>query len=351
MLVVAVVVVVVVVGVGVGVIVAAAAATADGPQYHGGLRSRSRSNSSTPKRILTLSNSDKETVLLQVNITHLGIPNTFYVPDNHWEWCQKMESEQVAALARELLPKKNDCVVLDVGMNDGFYTQMSASLGCKVYAFEIQRKCIHKATDATNCNSFNHLINIVQAPVATINGQRMNVSFTGHHVCDGGFTVQSEFLEKVSHERKKPTIHQTFHTVSLDAFVPNGLHIDFLKIDVEGYEPDVLKGAENLFRERRIVSGVVEMPMDGIAVAWARNDNQPNTEPRNHPFFAIYERILSYGYAFTPMNCLGNTLTSPVNGQEHHGRRFDKTSPPNELRDYMLLPGYRKCRDLFIMRT
>ena len=48
--------------------------------------------------------------------------------------------------------KRHRCLFVDVGMNDGFYTQMVASLGCRVISFEIQSNCISIAENAARLN-------------------------------------------------------------------------------------------------------------------------------------------------------------------------------------------------------
>lgn len=46
-------------------------------------------------------------------------------------------------------------------------------------------------------------------------------------------------------------------TISLDSF--GFKRVSFLKVDVEGGDPLVIKGAQNLFRKKRVVSAVIEI--------------------------------------------------------------------------------------------
>ena len=73
--------------------------------------------------------------------------------------------------------------------------------------------------------------------------------------------------------------------VALDAFAPlnDVAQIKLIKIDVEGYEPDVLDGMENLIKERRIENIFCEFN----SLWLERNSTRPEE---------LLERFRDYGY-------------------------------------------------------
>lgn len=62
-------------------------------------------------------------------------------------------------------------------------------------------------------------------------------------------------------------------------------------MDTEGYDPQVLLGAEKLFRSKRIKQAVIE----SMPKMWSR------LSAGDDPHESVYKRILSYGYSIQCM--------------------------------------------------
>lgn len=86
-----------------------------------------------------------------------------WLPDVHFEWVLKYENHVVPVFEEHVFAKP-DCLVLDVGANDGVYTQMSAGAGCSVVAFEMQDGCLEFIAAASLMNDVKDQVRIVPRP-------------------------------------------------------------------------------------------------------------------------------------------------------------------------------------------
>jgi FkbM family methyltransferase len=220
------------------------------------------------------------------HLQHVQLFNkTFFVGSVHHDWVQQAEMGNLQALDRALKGRENKCVAADVGMNDGFYTQLAAQYGCKVYSFEVQESCIALSRKAVTANNVSHLVNIFRNPVSRFNGESLRFphgSAEHQNRCDGMNSIQG-------HSHKKYTIegYHHFHAVSLDGLFPFDTTINFLKVDVEGFDPAVVEGAMALFSTHRILHAVIEI-QSGF---WPNEEILKNITP--------YKRIIEeFGYKF-----------------------------------------------------
>ena len=236
-------------------------------------------------------------ILSQGGFSHkllpVSLPNTtFLVGKVHHQWCLTVEAEQVALFASVLQEKRNRCLFVDVGMNDGFYTNMAASFGCQVYAFEVQPSCIEISRYALRENKFESNVTILSLPVSKTNGEPISISFPERPFCDGAFTFSGPKDSRVqrTHAKAPLIVNHTYSTISLDSFIPHGVSIDILKVDVEGHEAEVLAGAMSLLRERRIGRLVIELGERNSYQNWTNLMEQ-------------YHRVVSMNYSLTTFNC------------------------------------------------
>jgi FkbM family methyltransferase len=126
-------------------------------------------------------------------------------------------------------------LVFDVGANEGEYTRSFLALGARVVAVEPQPQCLRL--------------------LRTIRNRRLSIEpvAVGDHfgtatlrVCsdDGMSSLSEEWVERLG----KRYSHREWNTrvdvqvVTLDSLIAKHGEPDFIKIDVEGYEPQVLAG-------------------------------------------------------------------------------------------------------------
>ncbi len=156
----------------------------------------------------------------------------------HGCWLGTYEAEGQEML-RELVRPGDVCY--DLGANAGFYTLAMARLtgpGGRIFAFEPLASNAANILQHQRVNALEH-VTLVQAAVSTRGGLLPFVSRESNAM---GSLAPSAGLASATY---------CVPTISLDEFVfghgfpaPN-----FMKIDVEGAETDVLRGARRLLRE------------------------------------------------------------------------------------------------------
>lgn len=133
---------------------------------------------------------------------------------------------------------KPNHVVLDVGAYIGTHSVLFSTLAKKVYAFEPQRlvgDCLRKTIADNNINN----ISFYNIALHSKNGHQ---EFGTNN--DGDASI-------LKHRKKIFNDNYFVRTKLLDNF--NFSQVDFIKIDAEGSEFDILQGAENTINEFRPV--------------------------------------------------------------------------------------------------
>lgn len=212
----------------------------------------------------------------------------FNVGSVHHDWVMGHEKHLTAEIIKHILGK-DGCTAVDVGMNDGFYTQLFSALGCKVFSFEIQPRCIDIAIHAAQSNNFLDHITIFESPVTKRFGEVVNIpmSTDSYQTCDGGFSIQGNNSEKRAHKPFKATWKRKVVGISIDQMF-RGAKIDFIKVDVEGHDIEVLLGASEMFREGWVEAMAIEL--------------QPSQWNSYESGMHLFQRIFDHGYKFVCLN-------------------------------------------------
>lgn len=160
-------------------------------------------------------------------------------------WSRYYEAEyepETFAFFRENV-KKGD-IVLDIGGHIGLFTVVTARLvgsEGKVYSFEPTPFTRGVLKEVVELNGVSEVVEVRSEAVSSKKGE--TVFF------DTGDTI-SNANSLVKTERSKTEIPVTL--ISIDEFVQQkGINPNCLKIDVEGVELDVLRGARETFLEHR----------------------------------------------------------------------------------------------------
>jgi FkbM family methyltransferase len=157
---------------------------------------------------------------------------------------EREESEWV----EEIL--KPGMVVLDVGANIGYYSLLAASrVGTdgKVVAFEPSPYCQTRLAETVRENSITQL---AIAPFA-LGDEPGNLELVVEHMG----------LHSPSFLATEGDLKYLVPVVTLDSFVESsGIHeIDLVKIDVEGFEPNVIRGAAGCLHRRMVAFILCEL--------------------------------------------------------------------------------------------
>jgi len=242
-------------------------------------------------------------------------PNFLFVqkPVNHFPFGYGMEL-QISQIFRKILlvdnnclAQEEDCLVLDIGMNSGFFSQLSMSCGAKVVAVEPQQECHFLSSLSTSINKFDHKFHSVEA-----GAWFEKIKIQTNVQCDPGFAMtHKDSPSKVS-----------VGTIVLDDYLEklrlSSKPIQLVKIDTEGAEIGVLKGLMGIIRKQLIDNFVIEI----MVGAWP-GYGFPIKEASE-----LFKEIASLGYeirllmephfpysdeilAFPKLDNLANGLNSP----------------------------------------
>lgn len=136
---------------------------------------------------------------------------------------------------------KNRCA-FDVGSNCGIVSCFLAERFSSVHSFEPSEECNRKARENIDLNGYSNIV-MNKCGVSNQCGEHIYYEYGGN----GG---HNSFYEQ-KEECKNSYI---VRTISLDDYCnENNIEaIDFLKLDVEGFEPYVINGSKRLMEEKRI---------------------------------------------------------------------------------------------------
>ena len=144
-------------------------------------------------------------------------------------------------------------VIFDVGANVGIYSlaAISANPGAKLHAFEPTPEIAEQLRRTKALNALTNLV-IAETAVCDTSGQARLVR------CDGGEgNGGMNFIVEIDSVSDSDLVEST----SLDDYCRrNGIdRIDLMKVDVQGFEPDVLRGASDLLSRGQIGHLFIEL--------------------------------------------------------------------------------------------
>lgn len=169
-------------------------------------------------------------------------------------YCGLHEFEDMAFLLHFL---REDDLFVDVGANIGSYTILaSAEIGARTIAMEPVPETYKNLLRNISLNNIDRKVKALNIGVGSSKGVlRFSNSFdTGNHV------VADESVEFVSVD-----------VDSLDSVLANECPA-LLKIDVEGFETEVLKGAEHVLKAECLLAVIIELNGAGKRYGFDDND-------------------------------------------------------------------------------
>ena len=159
---------------------------------------------------------------------------------NNGIWEEKI-TEKYIRLLNKL--DKND-LILDVGANLGYYSIIAASHGYEVYAFEPFEKNYDKFYSSILLNSYHKNIKLFKNIVSNKSHEKKSLNIVpGPIVNYGCITVDDK--------------EGNIETIAIDDLNIKK-NIDILKIDVEGYEYEVIEGLKNLILNNQVKNIIIE---------------------------------------------------------------------------------------------
>src|SRR6202045_1297591 len=131
-------------------------------------------------------------------------------------------------------------VVLDIGANFGLYTALSASIvknHGRLYAFEGNPRVFESLQRTIFANDLHFNPNIVAANLLVCSESGRGVLHYSANLPSGGTMSDIQLSGGKQHAVE-------VDMTTIDNFLPPGLAVDLVKIDVEGHEPMVMRGME-----------------------------------------------------------------------------------------------------------
>lgn len=170
-------------------------------------------------------------------------------------------------------------VYLDIGANTGAFTLLAAHVpDARCVAFEPNPLLAESLKRSIQLNELGTQVSVIEVALGKAPGYatlHILPDAHGHSRLDRGFVARTD--EQIV-EVSVTTLDKVMHSILLD-------RIDFIKLDVEGYELFVLQGGEATIRHH----------MPGLLVEWW----PPNTEPFGYHPRKIDELLESWGYTKT----------------------------------------------------
>jgi FkbM family methyltransferase len=207
--------------------------------------------------VLTL--DEYERLNPRCELEHAGVTVVYATPNQHTRWrVDTLYTKEPDTLAW-IASFARDDVLVDVGANVGMYTVLAAKTrGARVYAFE---------PEAQNYALLNRniLLNGIGDRVkAFCLALSDSAGLSELHLSDlqaGGSCHSLGERVDFKHEPMQPAFSQGCVAARLDDLVATGAvpQPTHLKIDVDGFEPKVARGAAQVVRDRRLRSMLVEI--------------------------------------------------------------------------------------------
>jgi FkbM family methyltransferase len=175
---------------------------------------------------------------------------------------------------------------IDVGANIGYFTLIAAALvgsEGKVIAFEPSHQA-HSMLESTI--NFNQIKNIT-AVQAGLSDSSSNLQLFIPPASHGNHSPSLVFADGW-----KPINVEVFR---LDKYLADNLIdcIDLIKIDVEGFEPNVIRGMSSFLKDKKVKAILIEFNQYWL--------NENNSSSRK-----LYDEIIDYG--FNPVSPLNENL-------------------------------------------
>ena len=150
-------------------------------------------------------------------------------------------------------------VIFDLGANCGFFTVRALDFFPKaqIYAFEPNGDCISKLNETLILNNLTNNVKVFNVAVGESSG-------VGTFYQNRSSISSSLVKEKVL--RRRLSKKSQIKVISLDDFcLTHGITvIDILKIDVEGFENQVLRGARKILAATRMIFVEIHPPFASI---------------------------------------------------------------------------------------
>lgn len=174
--------------------------------------------------------------------------------DGYWE-------EQVTRFLRQVV--QPTWSVVEVGANFGYHTLLLAqAVGPKgsVTAFEANPRLFPLLFRNVELNGYRDRTTVECAAVCDTHGSDVEIGIWEVHACNSSLFASSQRAAAL-HDG---VIVEKTKGIRLDDYFPTTFRIDLLKLDVEGAEPLILRGARRLLQSNANIRLILEFDPDQV---------------------------------------------------------------------------------------
>ena len=135
---------------------------------------------------------------------------------------------------------KEGTTALDIGANTGYYSLLFAQKCKKVYAFEPEKnnyKILEKNI------KINNMADKIKAEKIAASDKAQELRLCIHRYNNGGHSIVNTIYNK----------YQEVNGIRLDEYFIDKEYPEYIKIDIEGYEPQAIGGAKETFRNAKYI--------------------------------------------------------------------------------------------------
>lgn len=184
-------------------------------------------------------------------------------------------------------------LMLDIGANGGFYGFLAAAMGHRILAFDLQPNCHRIIHNAIVVNRYSKQMRVVTAGVS----EQETVLQVNDQECSGNFPLEA-LKNEAAGEKVVANVNVTLSP--LRHFIPQEqVEIMLVKIDTEGNEKRVLRGALDFFKSHQIRNVIVELTP--CCNFWKFNGITPQEVAD------VVGEIVSFGYTMIALD--SNTIS------------------------------------------
>jgi len=196
---------------------------------------------------------------------------------------------------------KEDDFILEIGANKGYYALLEGKLAKKgkIYAIEPIKENFSLLEDSIKLNSFNNITLFPAIALSDAAGEKTMYIYDRQNGCSFTRPSTHNFIER-----------RKISTLTLDEFVKRtNFHPSFIRMDVEGHEYEIIKGAINTIKNEKNLKFFIEMHSNLLSkkkIKFILNVLQKNNFKITAAFSEIgpekYKFIKLYNYLHEKLN-------------------------------------------------
>ncbi len=189
------------------------------------------------------------------------------------------EKDHIYILNKEL---SSGSVIIDLGANIGYYTLMEANIVGNdgyVYAIEPSPSNVDLLRKNISLNNYNDIVEVFQMGASNKTGKEQ---FYTSEMSNLGTFSPTRYYGKSSMTKSSPTI--SAKTTNIPDFVVDKKQIDFIRMDIEGYEVEVFEGMIPMLENKNFSPKILF------------ETHRPKYDETHHSMREVLIKMFKYGY-------------------------------------------------------